>query len=389
MRDEIIDEVRVFVIDSTGRKNWVFVRLATSSGIVGWGECYSAPDRDGAVSALAERLGAYLVGRPLNEIRHFRRAAYLDFAIKRGSLEFYCALSGIEAAMWDAYGKSVEEPVYNLLGGPHRDRVRVYANGWSRDLAGDVDDAANLVSRATALVARGFTAMKFDPFHGPWRAHLDSASARSAIENVAAVRDAVGPDVDILIEGHRRFDVGTAKRVASMLEPFDLLWFEEPVSSHDIPGLHDVRSSTTIPLVSGEELYSKLEFRPLIEARAVDILNPDVAACGGILELVEIAAMADAYSQIVAPHNYNSTTLGLAATIAASAVIPNFLITEYFVSFEKLGNEIGIGTLQVEDGYIAIPERPGLGVDLDLAKLEALGHAPLKMRAIGGVSDEL
>lgn len=388
MRSDVIDDVKIFVVDSRGRKNWVFVKLTTRAGVVGWGECYSAPDRDGAISRLAERLGAYLVGRSLHEIRHFRQVAYLDFAIKRGSLEFYCAFSGIEAAMWDAYGKSLDEPVYNLMGGPHRNRIRVYANGWSRDSTGDVGDTAELVERAVQLVERGFTAMKFDPFHGPWRAHLDNQGARAAFKNVSAVRDAVGPDIDLLIEGHRRFDVGSARRVARILEPLDLLWLEEPVSSNDIPGLSEVRSSTSIPLVSGEELYSKAEFRPMLEARAVDILNPDVAACGGILELVEIAAMADAFNVSVAPHNYNSTTLGLAATIAASAVMPNFLITEYFVNFEERSNEISDKPFEVKDGHITLPDSPGLGINLDEKVLETLGVAAPKTRTIRRIDDE-
>ena len=171
-----------------------------------------------------------------------------------------------------------------------------------------------------------------------------------AVEYVSAVRQAVGPDVDLLIEVHRRLAPDPAVRVAGMMEDCQVFWYEEPVSARNLDALAEVRQAINLPVVTGEELYTKAEFRQVFEKRAADILNPDVCNCGGILELKEIAAMAEPYLVAISPHNYNSTTVGLAATIQACAVMPNFLITEYFVNFTECGDMISINPLAVEKG---------------------------------------
>ena len=206
--------------------------------------------------------------------------------------------------------------------------------------------------------------------------------------NVRAVREAVGPDVEILIEVHRRLAPIYAVRVARMMEEFDPFWYEEPVSSRNMPGLAAAKRQITIPVVTGEELYTKAEFRPVFEQGAADIINPDICNCGGILELKEIAAMAEAYSVAVSPHNYNSTTVGLAATAHLCAVIPNFLITEYFVNFEPIGKEISTGTLVAENGYLTLPTAPGLGIDIDEAALARYAYQPFRQRTIRRPGDE-
>jgi galactonate dehydratase len=249
--------------------------------------------------------------------------------------------------------------------------VRVYANGWS----GGARTPAEYAEKAAAIVARGFTALKFDPFPGPWRAYVDRGVETVAVERVRAVREAVGPEVEILVEVHRRLAPMHAVRVAQQMEVYRPFWYEEPVSARDLDGLAEARSQISIPVVTGEELYCKREFRPALEKRCADILNPDVCCCGGILELREIAAMAEPYHVAVAPHNYNSTTVGLAATLHASAGMPNFLITEYFVNFEAVGAEIAIDPFEVEDGYIALPTAPGLGIALDE---DALARRPYR-----------
>lgn len=222
---------------------------------------------------------------------------------------------------------------------------------------------------AIATVKRGFNALKFDPFPGPWRLYIDKKDEEAAVANVRAVREAVGPDVDILVEVHRRLAPMHAIRVSHMLEEFKRFWYEKPVPSENIPALAEVRRQTSIPVVTGEVLYTKFGFREVFERRAADIINPDVCNCGGILELKEIAAMAEPNYVVVSPHNYNSTTIGLAATVQVSACIPNFLITEYFVNFEETGKEVAVKPLQVEDGYIKLPAGPGLGLELDEKEL--------------------
>ena len=181
------------------------------------------------------------------------------------------------------------------------------------------------------------------------------------MEQVKAVREAVGPDVDVLVEVHRRLAPMHAVRVAKRMEPYRPFWFEEPVSARDLGGLEQAKRAIDLPVVTGEEIYTKSEFRDVIARRAADILNPDVCNCGGILELREIAAMAEAHHLAISPHNYNSTTVGLAATLQASAGLPNFLITEYFVNFEERGRSIARTPLVVEGGFIALPTAAGIG----------------------------
>ena len=308
--------------------------------------------------------------------------AYHDFAGKRGAMDLYCAISGIEQALWDIVGKSLNTPVYNLLGGACRDKLRVYANGWSRSTI------AESVESAVQLVERGFTAMKFDPFPGPWRAHISRDDERTAVEYVSAVREAVGPAVDLLIEVHRRLAPDHAIRVANMVEDFQVFWYEEPVSARNLDALAEVRQAINLPVVTGEELYTKVEFRQVFEKRAADILNPDVCNCGGILELKEIAAMAESYLVAMSPHNYNSTTVGLAATIQACAVMPNFLITEYFVNFTECGDAISINPFSVEDSYIQLPTAPGLGLELDEDALAQYPYRELPKRHLRRFEEE-
>ncbi len=365
-----ITGVRTFLVDPGSHKHWLFVKVETADGLHGWGECYTQPDRERAIETLVQSLGRYLIGRSPFDVKHFTYTAYTDLGSKRGSMDLYCAISGLEHALWDIVGKATGQPVYNLLGGAFRSRIRVYANGW----AGDKDPAA-VAAQARGVVDRGFTALKFDPFPGPWRAYIDRKDEDAAVARVQAVRDAVGPDVEILVEVHRRLSPQHAIRVARRMEPCRPFWFEEPVSVRDLGGLLQAKQAISLPVVTGEEIYTKAEFHEVIGRRAADILNPDVANCGGILELREIAAMAEAHHIAVSPHNYNSTTIALAATLHAAAGMPNFLITEYFVNFEEAGRDIARPAFRVEQGYLDLPTTPGLGIDLDEA---ALGRRPYR-----------
>ena len=339
-----VTAVTPFVVDPGYGKNWLFVKVETSDGLHGWGECYTQADRDQSIAAHVRQLGRYLAGREAGQIRHFTHWAYHDFAAKRGAMDFWSAVSGIEQALWDLAGKRLGVPVVSLLGGPCRERIRVYANGWYS--GAKTPDA--YAAKAKETVARGFTALKFDPFPGPWRTHISRDAEQQVVETVRAVRDAVGPKVDLLIEVHRRLAPMHAVRVARLLEPFDPFWYEEPVSARDVNALAECRHEIRMPIVTGEELYTRFEFREVFERRAADIINPDVCSVGGIQELREIAAMAEAYHVVVSPHNYNSTTVGLAATLHVSAAIPNFLITEYFVNFEERAAEVAVNPFRVE-----------------------------------------
>lgn len=379
-----VTDVKTFIVHPGRGKNWLIVKVETDAGIYGWGEAYTQADRDKAIEVHIHQMKRYLIGRDPFAIKHFTNVMYLDWAGKRGAMDFYCAVSGIEQALWDIVGKVCGQPVYNLLGGRCRDRIRVYANGWG----GGAKTPEALGEAAKQLVDRGFTAMKFDPFPDPWREFIDRDQERQAVANVRAVRQAVGPAIDILVEVHRRLAPMHAVRVARMMEEFEPFWFEEPVSSRNLDALAACTRQINIPVVTGEELYTKSEFRLVFERQAADIINPDICNCGGILELKEIAAMAEPYSVVVSPHNYNSTTMGLAATIQLCATIPNFLITEYFVNFEAFGQQVARNPLIAKDGYITLPSEPGLGVEMDEAALVSHGYQEFPLRRIRQPGDE-
>ena len=366
-----------------GAKNLCFVRIETDEGIHGWGECYTQSDRDTQIAAHVVQLSRYLVGRDPTQIKNFTQIVYDDVAARRGSMDLFSALSGLEQAMWDITGRALGVPVHALLGGRVRDRLRVYANGWY----GGAKEPAELAERAVATVEKGFNALKFDPVPGPWRTYVDRDTERRAVANVAAVREAVGPEVDVLVEIHRRLAPMHAVRLAREIEQYEPFWFEEPVLAENMEALADARAQINIPVVTGEELYTKFEFRRVFETAAADIINPDVCNVGGILELREIAATAESYFVGVAPHNYNSTSLGLAATAHAGAGMPNFVITEFFVNLDAVSRRIADRPFDVIDGFIEVPQTPGLGMDLDEEALAAHAYRQFPARSFGDLHD--
>lgn len=380
-----ISEIATYLASPpSGKKNLCFVRVDTDEGIHGWGECYTQADRDVQIATHVEELSRYLVGRDPQHIKHFLQWAFDDFAARRGSMDLYSAISGLEQALWDIRGKRLDAPVHSLLGGACRDEISVYANGWSWD----AETPSEFADAATAVVDRGFDALKFDPVPGPWRTHVDREVEQRAIENVHAVREAVGPDVDIHVEIHRRLAPMHATRIARGIESADPYWFEEPVLAENLDALAEVRRDVAIPVVTGEELYTKFEFREAFEKGAADIINPDVCNTGGILELKEIAAMAEPYFVAVSPHNYNSTTVGLAATMHVAAVMPNFLVGEYFLNLEAFGEVVAVDPFDVEGGSIDLPDDPGLGIELDPEELDRYPRQKRPAREIRRYDEE-
>ncbi|HAL46529.1 MAG: mandelate racemase/muconate lactonizing enzyme family protein [SAR202 cluster bacterium] len=372
-----VTDVKHFLTHPGRGKNLCFVKVETDEGIHGWGESYTQADRDLQVVAHIDQLKRYLIGRDPRNIKHFMQMVYDDFAGRRGAMDLWCAVSGIEHAMWDITAKKAGMPVHMLLGGACRSKIRVYANGWG----GGSQGPEALAEKAQQVVEMGFTAMKFDPIPGPWRTYVSKDVEDAAIENVRAVREAVGWDVDLLIEMHRRLAPMHARRIGREIERYRPFWYEEPILAENVDALAAVKRDINLPVVTGEELYTKFEFREIFEKQAADIINPDVCNVGGILELKEIAAMAEPYFVVVSPHNFNSTTVGLAATMQVSAAIPNFLITEYFVNLEEFGEDIAINPFKVEDGYIDVPDQPGIGIELDEDKLAAYPYRPFDARS--------
>jgi galactonate dehydratase len=371
-----ISKVTPRLVNAGESKTFVFVKVETDDGLYGWGECFARADREQAIASHVNAMARYIVGRSPFNIKHLSQIMYLDYAGKRRGYDFTSALSGIEHALWDIIGKATNQPIYNLLGGPCRDKIRVYANGWASGR--DAPEVA--ARRACEMVERGFTALKWDPFPNPWRTYISRNQEKQAIESVRAVREAVGDDVDLLIEVHRRLAPNHALRVAEAIEQYDPYWYEEPTHTENLDNVAAMRQRTRIPVVVGEDLYAKTEYRQCFEKQAADIINPDVACVGGILELKEIAAMAEPYDVAISPHGAG-VMVALAATIQASAVMPNFIITDYYVPTEAIAQEIMRPAFVVKDSYIQLPTAPGLGIDLDEEAMARHGYRPLPARS--------
>ncbi len=380
-----IVSVRCFPVDPGFRgRTWLFVKVCTDAGVHGWGEAYTLRGRDSAIVGQIAELGEACVGRSPFDIKHFLQTVHDDFGQRRSSFDLYCAQSAIEQALWDIIGKACGQPVHNLLGGKCREKIRVYANGWSDQCTQPPEYAEAAVS----VVARGFSAIKLSPLPGAWRTHVPRQHERHVVAVVEAVRNAVGPEVDILLDMLRRLSPGSARRVGNALEPYDLYWYEEPCAAENVDAIAEVRRQVPIPVVTGETLYGKAAFVPVLEKRAADILNPDVCNVGGILELKEIAAMAEPYFVAVSPHNFNSTTVALNATVHAGAVMPNFTLTEYYLPFAEFAANICPAQLLPTNGWIDLPGSPGLGIDLDEAVLERYGGYASRAPALRAPASE-
>ena len=371
-----VSQVTTHMVNSAWR-NLVFVRVHTDAGLVGTGECTPVYGTGAlAVEAAARELAAYhLVGHDPMDIEAFYDRAYRESFWGRspdgGGTILMGGISGLEHACWDITGKALGVPVWRLLGGKCRDRIRLYANGWYT-AARESGKLQAYVDSAKRVVDDGFTALKFDPFMYartineaiPPKNVMRSSDAE-IVERVAAVREAVGPDVDILVEVHGWLDVRTAIRFGQKFEEFEPLLYEEPIEPSNPEAMKKVSDRVNIPIASGERIYTRYGFRPFIELQALDILQPDIGICGGIMELRKIAAHADTYHIGVAPHNCNGP-VGTAATVHADFSIPNFIIQEWFPYEQPEHYALVEGAYEPthKDGYLALPERPGLGVEL-------------------------
>ena len=370
-----VTSVKPYLVHPGWRKNWLFVKVETDSGIHGWGEAYTQADRDRTTAIHIEEIERFLVGRDPFNIKHFTQIAYDDYGQRRGSMELFSAISGVEQALWDIVGKAVGEPVYRLLGGACRDRVRVYANGWYWG-AETEDDFARM---AEQVVENGFTALKFDAIAGPWRSYVDSKLIDEAAKKVRRVREVVGPDVDMLIEIHRRLAPMYAVQLAEQIAEARPFWFEEPCPSENLDALAEIRRQISIPVVTGEAIYGKAGFAQVFEKRAADIINPDVANTGGILELKEIAAMAEPHYVAVSPHNYNSTVMALAsyrARIRRDAQLPDNRI----LCSVRRGRHTDIEPVTARERFhpTARRARPRRGHQLDALNEFAYRHYPAR-----------
>lgn len=359
-----ITDVRVF--ETHGEHgNWLFVKLYTNTGLTGVGESSMERHHKEIVAAL-EAMKKFLIGKDPFQIEYIWNSLYKQ-TFWYGQLITLCALSGIEQALWDIKGKELGVPVYELLGGKVRDQIRAYANAWAFQQSiteHRTDDTPETIAEAAvATVAAGFTGIKWDPFRFGGQV-ISKEEEKFAIASVRAVREAVGPDVDLMIECHGRFNMWSAIRMAHKLEPFDPFFYEEPIPPDNIDAMAEVQRSINLPVATGERLYTRWEFRPLLEKQAARIIQPDICHAGGILELKKIAAMAEAYYVSVQPHNSNGP-IGTIASLHVDASIPNCIIQEFFYPYLDHYNEILTEPIEYVDGYLKIPDRPGLGTDIN------------------------
>lgn len=351
-----ITDIKPFVVDCF-RTNWVFIKVYTDEGIDGVGEA-TLEYKEKALLGAVEHAKEALVGKDPARIEQLTHDLYRD-AYWRGGAVLMSALSGIECALWDIKGKALGVPVYELLGGKMRDDVRIYVNGWFSG----AKTPEEFGKKAAEAVKRGVTAMKWDPF-GKNFLDISNADLTTALECVDEVRKAVGPSVDLLIEGHGRFDVPTSVRIAKELAQFKPMFFEEPTPPDNLDALKRVRDNSPVAISAGERLYGIRSFRELLDRKAVDYIQPDVSHAGGILELKKIAALAEADYIPFAPHN-PSGPVANAATLQLAACCQNFSILEIMYSDVTYRKDVTDESLCCRDGRIVIPDRPGLGVTLN------------------------
>lgn len=370
-----ITGLTTFVCD-VFRNNWVVVKVTTDEGIHGVGDA-TLEMRELAAEAAVRELEPYLIGKDPHNIESIWSDTLRD-AYWRGGAVLTTAMSGVEMALWDIKGKALGVPVYQLLGGKVRDRVPCYANAWFAGSRTPEEFAA----RAKETVAMGFTALKWDPFGSAYLT-MSGLELGRAIDCVAAVREAVGSEVLLLIEGHGRFNVPTAVRIGRALEEFDVTWFEEPIPPGDLDGLADVKQRINVSVAAGERLYTRWDFRDLLARRAADYLQPDVSHVGGILELRKIAAMAESHYLPVCPHNPMGA-IANAATLQIAACTPNFHLLETMSSDVAYRSLLTTETVEFTDGHMAISDAPGLGIDINEHELRNHPYRPHQLRHYNG-----
>jgi galactonate dehydratase len=345
------------------RTNWVLVRIDTEDGLHGWGEA-TLEYREHAVEAAIAALEAGLRDRPLEDVQQWWQDAYRD-AYWRGGIVLTSALSAIEMALWDLKGKALGVPVHQLLGGRVRSEVPCYANAW---FAG-AKTPQEFAERAVEAAEWGYRALKWDPFGTAFRT-LATAELRVAMQVVEAVVTALDGRAEVIIEAHGRFALPAARAVARALEPYDVLWLEEPLIPGDLSNYARLHEEAATPLSAGERLCTRWDFRELLQARSVDVLQPDVSHVGGIWEARVVAAMAEAAQLSFAPHN-PSGPVANAATLQLAATTPNFTYLETMATDVPWRSAVATEAGSITRGVATISDAPGLGVEIDPAALAA------------------
>ncbi len=343
-------------------KNWVFVKVITDEDVFGLGECTGGLDTMPAVS-MVDELRSRLIGRDPMQIGRLVEFIRKTLFLFRGGN----AVAGIETACWDIVGKVCGRPLYQLLGGKCREKVRVYANGWYQGPR----EPEMFAEKAAEMVAAGYTALKFDPFGTAYK-FMPQDEERRSIRIVRAVREAVGENVDLMIEAHDRFSMSQAIRVGRMLEEFHPFWFETPVLSDNYDAVSEVARRVPVPVIAGERSTDPRYLAAFLAKGAVDLINPELLSVGGVQGLLDCFAIARGFDAFVAPHNAQSP-LCTAVNVHIGMTQPNLLIQECFDdSSAPWVDDVLSGYPKVENGYIVPTDAPGIGVTLN--EQEAFKH---------------
>ena len=375
-----ITDIKVYIMDAY-RTNWTFIKVETDEGLYGWGEA-SLGTQEMALKGCVEDLKRLILGRNPLEIEKMRFEVYRDIYWKGGPV-LMSAISGVEMAMWDIVGKYFNTPVYNLFGGKMRDRVKMYANGW---FSGS-KTPENFAQKAKETVALGVKALKWDPF-GKAHMTLSKEEMNEAVAVVGAVREAVGNEVELLIECHGRFNPYTAIEISRELAPFKPMFLEEPCPPDNIDAIAKVKSRSLVPIAAGERVYSIYGFDDLFTKDAVDIVQPDMFHTGGMMECKKIAGMAEAKHIPISFHN-PSGPISNAAILQMAAATPNFLIHEIMINDGSFRKAITNEEVIFEDGYIRINDKPGLGIDVNIEAVEQRPYHPINLRHYTGALTEI
>ncbi len=364
-----IKKLETFLANA-GQRNYLFVRLTTDTGLTGLGEATLEWQEKAVDVLLNEWVASRVVGKDPFDIEAVVGGMIRDQY--QGGSTVMTAISGAEIAMWDIIGKATSQPVYRLIGGRAKPALSAYANGWY----GGCQTPGDFAVRARQVAALGYRAIKFDPFRTAWK-QLDPQEEDHAVAVVETVAGAVGPDVGLMIEIHGRLGVSDAVRFIDRLAGHRIVWCEEPVAPESVELLREVKERTRLPISSGERLYALADFARLINLRAADVVQMDVAHCGGIAMAKKIAAMAAAQDISISPH-CSIGPVALAAALHVAWSTPNMLMLESFAEFDvDWRNDLVGGWNPLNHGQLKLPDTSGLGLELDEAAIAAHPYRPL------------
>lgn len=370
-----ITDIKTFNV-FTFRTNFVFVKIETDVGISGIGEG-TLEYKEHALLGAIEDIKRVLIGQDPRQVERICHELYRDSYWRVGPV-LQSAISAVNMAMWDIKAKACNIPVYEMLGGKVRDSIRMYANVWFSGAKTPDEFAA----AAVAAKEKGVTALKWDPF-GKAYMYMDNKDLSYALSIVEAVRGAVGNDVDLLIEGHGRFNIATGIKIANELKQFNPMFFEEPTPPDSFDAIAEVRRKSPVPLAAGERVYSLTQFREFLDKGCADFAQPDMSHCGGISAVMKMAAMAEPHYVAIAPHN-PSGPVANACALHLAAAIPGFRILEICLTDVSWRKELTNERVVFDKGNILIPEGIGLGLELNEENCLKYPFQPVDLRHYKG-----